>query len=261
MNQQNTRRSNTQTQNNIVVNQLGHPELVSGSSTQVVSVHKNCHSLISFWKEGSRQLFKQTNGQKGDPRQHSSGMTPLLDTPSSGLAPHLQGEDTSPLRERMSVGQVRGFTLIELLVVVLIIGILAAVALPQYQKAVMKSKAIQVILFHRNVMQALDRWVLENGVPEDYIYFTGENASAQLDIDVLHTLPSDFLVGISISNGGEKRITTDYKWSYDSQSNTGTGAGIETSKDDSTITKMCGYENTEGEQMCAALCSLDSGFC
>ncbi len=57
----------------------------------------------------------------------------------------------------------RGFTLIELLVVVLIIAILTAVAVPQYQKAVERSKATQALVLLKTTYQAAKAYELANG--------------------------------------------------------------------------------------------------
>ncbi len=89
-----------------------------------------------------------------------------------------------------------GFTLIELLVVVLIIGILAAVALPQYQKAVEKSRAIQLYTLLSSVAQAQQLYRLANGE------YTGD--FSKLDIDFPYESGDE--TGGSFTGG-------DYTWS------------------------------------------------
>ena len=69
----------------------------------------------------------------------------------------------------------RGFTLIELLVVVLIIGILASVALPQYQRAVHKTRLTNALQIAFNLRKAQEVYYLANGT------YTGDWYS--LDID------------------------------------------------------------------------------
>ena len=63
----------------------------------------------------------------------------------------------------LRVTTTNAFTLIELLVVVLIIGILAAVALPQYQKVVEKSRATQAITMLKSLGQAQEAYFMANG--------------------------------------------------------------------------------------------------
>ena len=57
----------------------------------------------------------------------------------------------------------KAFTLIELLVVVLIIGILSAIALPQYTKVVEKARMTEAIMAVEKIAQAQQIFKLANG--------------------------------------------------------------------------------------------------
>ncbi len=70
----------------------------------------------------------------------------------------------------------KGFTLIELLVVVLIIGIITAIALPMYKKAVEKSKVTDALSTMSAVSKSEGAWyLLRNNYTQDF---------ADLDIDL-----------------------------------------------------------------------------
>ena len=63
----------------------------------------------------------------------------------------------------------KGFTLIEMLVVVLIIGILAGIALPQYNKAVEKARLSEGLLYVKTIEDTIQRYILSNGYPSELV--------------------------------------------------------------------------------------------
>ena len=135
-----------------------------------------------------------------------------------------------------------GFTLIELLVVVLIIGILAAVALPQYTLAVEKSRAAEPMAVLRSVRDAQEIYYMANGMYAEDLE----------DLDV--KVPSDSKywnytwAGVSVA-AYRKNTSNDQQWLLAYRVNTAVSGG--------RAAIACGYDYPSAaafaERICKAL--------
>lgn len=154
-----------------------------------------------------------------------------------------------------------GFTLIELLVVVLIIGILAAVALPQYEKAVEKSRVAEANLILKSLADACSRYYLAN--PDGGCFWD--------TIDISLNLPeADFGPGnvanarqgkyfwYSLETSGDEifgcrgNFDQEEDWDYCLYFTYGKNPG-------EVLTRSCQGRNERGRKICASVCGRTPG--
>jgi type IV pilus assembly protein PilA len=106
----------------------------------------------------------------------------------------------------------KGFTLVEIMIVVVIIGLLAAMAIPAFQKVRTSSQDKAVLNNARQLSAGADQYYLENGVstvvlsdllgPTSYVKALNTVAN--------ETYPADFTQGITVtiqSVAGTRTIT------------------------------------------------------
>ena len=154
--------------------------------------------------------------------------------------------------KNVNLSRLGGFTLIELLVVVLIIGILAAMALPEYGKAVERSRMTEAITLMNSITQAQRRKYMQ----------TNRYTSSFVALDIGGIRPQDlddryFTKGID-GNGFDIRIdgggVTATRYARPTESH----YQYTLSRDYDSDVIWCYGSNAGGQELCADFCGVDT---
>ena len=100
----------------------------------------------------------------------------------------------------------KGFTLIELMIVVVIIGILAAIGIPQYQNYVARSQAAEGFSLAGGLKTALAEYRDTNGEFPDGT----TDAHTAIGVEGADKITGKYITGVEVSNDGSGTITATF---------------------------------------------------